>query len=160
MIINFKYKLKMPGIKKKSLIKAGLILLSLYFIFDGLQHIIDYHKRSQSFDTKLYNIEATMQNGGWLLFRFSSFWSRFSKLIIFLYGLATLTSGIFILFFEEKKKRNVFLQVLVLLLIFDAFVLHNPFVEHLDSRSRELKHFMLSTMIGFSLLMICGYRSD
>ncbi len=101
-----------------------------------------------------------MQNSGLLIFRFAVFWQRFSRLIIFLYGVAAFVCGIGMLFFEEKRKRIVFLQVLFLVQLFDAFILHNPFVEHLDSRSRETKHFLLSLMIGFSLLMVAGYRTD
>ena len=32
----------MLGIKKVVLIKSGLFLMALYFVFDGLIHILDY----------------------------------------------------------------------------------------------------------------------
>ena len=101
-----------------------------------------------------------MQNNGYLLFYFSSFYAKISKLIILLFGVTTLASGILILFFEDKKRRNTFLQILFILQLFNAFIIHNPFVEHLDSQPRELKHFMLSIMIGFSLFMLAGYRTN
>ena len=110
-------------------------------------------------DNKIYNMEACLQNNGYLLFYFSSFFSRLTKLMILLFGLANLVCGILILFFEEKRKRNMFLQVLFLLQMLNAWVLHFPFVEHLDNRGREMKHFMLSIMIAFSLVMLAGYRT-
>jgi hypothetical protein len=149
----------MPGIPKKYLMLTGVVLLSLYFVFDGLSHLSDFHKRTNAFDTKLYNIESYLLNSGVLLFHFQGFFSRFSSLIILIYGLGTLISGVCMLFFDDKKKRNIFLQILVILLIFDAFIAHNPFVEQLDSRPREFKHFMLSIMIAFSLFMVAGYRT-
>lgn len=76
-----------------------------------------------------------------------------------MYGALTLISGIGILFFDDKSKRNAFLQVLIVLQLIYAFFMHNPFFEQDIARSREFKHFMLSMMITFSLFMIMGYRT-
>lgn len=50
------------GIKKRNLFSAGLFLLTLYFIFDGFNSIVEYQRKAQDLDRKIYNIEAHIQN--------------------------------------------------------------------------------------------------
>jgi hypothetical protein len=48
--------------------------------------------------------------------------------------------------------------VLVAVTLFDAFVVHNPIVEHGRAFHLDLKHFLLSLTIASSLLMVAGFR--
>ena len=100
----------MAGIKKKNLMQAGLILLTLYFLVEGLNHVMDWGNRAKAFNIKTYNLETYLYNNGLLFYRFHShFFKYFSDQIVLIYGVMTLFCGIGMLFFDEKKKRNIFL---------------------------------------------------
>jgi hypothetical protein len=78
--------------------------------------------------------------------------------LIPLYGLAVLLSASAFVFFEDLKQRVKSIQVLIVLLIIDSFILHNPIIENYEMRSLEIKHLVLDFLIIFSLLMVAGYR--
>lgn len=55
----------MAGIKKRNLMQAGIILLSLYFLVDGLTHLMDITNRAKALSTKSYNLETSLYNAGY-----------------------------------------------------------------------------------------------
>ena len=150
----------MALLKNEHIFKTAMVMLSVYFIFDGLQHMLENTQRARAFDYKMYNTESWLFNNGVLLFKFSTFLSRFSKLFVMVYGFASFVCGAMALFFEEGSKRRLFLQGLFILVAVDIFVLHFPLVEKSEQRSIEMKHCLLSVMIAFSLLMVGGFRNN
>ena len=63
-----------------------------------------------------------------------------------------------LVFFEEKDKRVKFSLIIILITVFDALLMHNPFIVHGKQNHFAIKHCMLSLTISFSLLMVAGYR--
>ena len=148
----------MLRVSKKSLENTGLILLVVYFIFDGLQKLIDNKTEGEYFSAKIVNIEVYLYNSGLLLFNFAGFFSAYSRLLILLYGIIEFCAAVGLIFFEEREKRVRFIAIIVVMTIVDALVLHNPFVEHGKPLHHETKHCLLSLTIASSLLMVAGYR--
>ena len=160
--------------KRKNLFTAGLILITLYFIFEGLSNIVGFQDGALAFDRKLYNMEAHfINNYPSISFQFRSYLplqtlrgepssTDLSKLVIILYGAAILVLGCLSFFYEDRKMRSLFVQLLFLLQIFDAMVLHQPLVEdrHLDTFGCEVTHCALTVAICFSLMMVVGQRLD
>ena len=149
----------MPGINKSFLRSASISLIALFFIFEGITSITDSQKKTQ-FEVKVYNLETYLLNKGFLLFSFEKFLQNFSSYIMILYGLLLFLLAVGFVFFEDKKKRTKIIQYLILLQVYDAFVMHNPFVENYEMRSLELKHFIMDIMIAFALIMVAGFRGD
>ena len=58
----------MAGIKKSTLVSAGVTLISLYFIFNGIETLTNQSTYRRHFDRKIYNIEAYLSNSNLLLF--------------------------------------------------------------------------------------------
>src|SRR5947209_2842194 len=112
-------------VSKKSLENSGLIMLVIYFIFDGLQKLIDNRSEGENFSAKIVNIEVYLYNSGLLLFNFASFFSKYSRLLILLYGLLEFIAAIGLIFFEEREKRVKFIAIIVVMTVLDALVLHN-----------------------------------
>ena len=152
----------MPPLRKITLIQSGLFILSLFFVFQGLIHLFDHKKRGKDLETKLYNLDTIFENNNIPFFSLHFLHSSpiVCQLLILSFGLANLTSGCLILFFEERKKRNIFLQVLFITQMFKAFVIHNPVTSSTpEGNSKEWKDCILSFMIGVSLFMMAGYRT-
>eukprot|EP00347_Sterkiella_histriomuscorum_P019845 403340083 len=147
----------MVEIKKNSLRQSTIAFLALYFFFEGLTYLRDGQRRVQ-FDLKIYNTEAYLYNKGLLLVHFSNFVQYLSPLIIPIYGLIVLLTSIGFVFFEDMKKRVIFIQILILMQLLDAFIVHNPIIENYEMRSTECKYFMLDFLIIFTLVMIAGFR--
>ncbi|CDW85979.1 UNKNOWN [Stylonychia lemnae] len=110
----------------------------------------------------MYNLEAYLFNKGYLLFHFYNFMDScyLTTLIILVFGFGFLITGMGFVFFEDHKKRTRFVEHMILLLIFDGLIVHNPVIEEYEMKSMEIKHLLLDIMIIFSLLMVVGYRSD
>ena len=164
----------MVELSRKHCFRAGLTVLTLYFIYEGLNHTFNYHAKSRELDMKLYNIETHFETHyKSIAFPFRSYLplsdtydssehasSYFSKLVILLYGIATLSLGCLVYFFDDKRKRSFYAQILIFFQIFDAFVLHLPFIEakNFEHYSNELTSFTLTLVAGFSLIMVVGLR--
>ena len=157
---------------KKKMFNAGLIMLTLYFIFYGLNNIMNFTERSAALDRKIYNLDVYFNNYYSLSFSdYLPFYKGYNdsndneptplaKMVTFLYGVATLALGCMMYFFEEKRMRSLAVQLLIILQLFNAFIIRTPFVEErtFESYSRELKHFMLSLSISAGLIMVIGQR--
>lgn len=148
----------MMKVSKKTLENSGLILLVVFFIFDGLQKLIDNKTEGEHFSQKIVNLEVYLNNNGLLLFRFGTFFAHYGRYFIFLYGVIEFLSAIGLIFFEEREKRVKFIIVIVIMTVLDALVIHNPFIEHGKPLHHETKHCLLSLTIASSLLMVAGYR--
>lgn len=109
---------------------TGIVLLSLLFMFDGLQKLIDPSHEQKKFNAKMYNTQAWLNNHNLLLCKFEHCLKGFSKMIIKLVSVGEILGGSGMLFFEEREKRSVCAGTLVLASLFDAFALHLPFVEY------------------------------
>ena len=161
---------KMASFKKKTLYNSGLILLTLFFICEGLSTMYLYQEEAIHLDSKLHNMEADWNNNyPSLSFRFKrilpfqniapgSVGTALSRMVMFTYGLATLVLGCLAFWFDEKRLRSLFIQILIALQMFYAFVLHLPFVEDkgMDSYTEEMERFIQSLMISSGLLMVVG----
>lgn len=103
-------------------------------------------------------MEVYLYNNGLLMLSVQSFFTYFSRLIIVGLGIVEFLAAVGLIFFEEREKRVKFIALIVALTLFDAFVMHNPFVEHGKPLHYETKHCLLSLTIASSLLMVGGYR--
>ena len=74
------------SVYKKNLEIGGIVLLSIFFIFDGIQKLLDTSPEVRRLDTKLTNLEAWIHNHGFLLFKFAFFIKKWSTLIIYIVG--------------------------------------------------------------------------
>ena len=124
----------MVKVSKKSLENSGLILLVVYFIFDGLQKIIDNKSEGNVFSIKISNLEVYLSNSGLLLFPFANLFTSIPRIWIMLYGLIEFLAAVGLIFFEERTKRVKFITLIVIFTVLDALVLHNPFIEHRGKR--------------------------
>jgi hypothetical protein len=148
----------MVKVSKKSLENSGLILLVVYFIFDGLQKLMDNKTEGDFFARKIENLQVYLFNNGLLLFNFASVFTTYARLWIVIYGLIEFVAAVGLIFFDEREKRVKFLTLITVFTILDAFVLHNPFIEHGKNLHLETKHCLLSLTIASSLLMVAGFR--
>ena len=83
-----------------------------------------------------------------------------SKLTLLLFGVACIVIGSLSFFFEDKQRRAMYLQYLILLQIIQAFFLHMPFVEPPETErySRELKEFWLILGVTSGVVMMLSFR--
>jgi hypothetical protein len=109
---------------------VSIYLLALYFIFEGLNNLFDNWRRADSFDTKLYNLESNLYNRGMLLFHFYRSLHPLTSTFLYLYGLAILLAGSAVAFFDEMNIRNAVLKFLIVAEVFEALIVHNPFIEN------------------------------
>ena len=151
---------------------TGILLITIYFIFNGLSNIFNNDKHATALDMKLMNTESyltlkyptkNMQFTKLLPFyatEYNNEPSPFSRTISTLFGLTSLTLGALLFFFEDRDQRKNLAQYLILLCLFDVFVLHVPFVEDkgMNNYSREFKHMQLSLGVTCGLVMIMGMR--
>ena len=148
----------MAGVKKSTLVSLGVTLISLYFIFNGLETLTNQTTYVRHFDRKIYNIEAYLANSNLLLFSVRAWVEKATGLIIIAMGLFQLVLGSMFLFFEDKHYRKTIVECLVVFQLFQAFVVHQPFIENSETLGIELKHFLTNLMIGFGLIMVLGLR--
>ena len=148
----------MIEIRKRDLMSGGFYLLSLYFIFEGLQYIFDNIKRANSLDVKLINIESYLESRSLLLFHFQRNLENILRLFIVIFGLVLMLCGCAIVFFDDKKTRDQFLKFLLYAVFFEGFVIHNPIVENVDMRNQEFKWFGFDILLGFILLIALGQK--
>lgn len=147
----------MTAIGKRFLKSSAITLLALFFIFEGFINITDSQTKTQ-FEVKIYNMEVYLNNRGYLLLPFEKLINSISFLILPIFGLLMTLCGLGFIFFEEKGKRARLTEVLIVLQIIDALIIHNPFIENQEMRSLEMKHFMLDILIVFALVMVVGFR--
>ncbi len=161
-------------VQRKTIFNAGLVIVTMFFIYSGLDRILNNSDHAMSLDRKLYNVESyCLQNYPSLPCEFRSYLpfqgspddnsSLLSKIIVFLYGAAILVFGsASFFFFDDKDQRAYFLQLLIITQFIDAFLLHFPFVEEktLDTYSRDMKYFMLTLGVTSGILMLLGYRNN
>ncbi len=159
--------------KRKTQFNIGLTLLSMYYIYTGLSNIFNYQHHALALDQKLQNFESTLMANQWIGSSGFRRWLPFqgsedselatplSCILVFLFGALTLFSASSMYFFDDRDKRNQFVQILLLTAIFDILVLHQPFVEDrtLNNYSRDMKHVILSGGVACGLLTIMGTRS-
>ncbi len=148
----------MPGIRKSFLATAGITLLSLYFIFNGIETLTNSTANQTHFIRKMYNLEVYLDNHSLLLFKFYPLVRSLSWLIIIALGLIQLVLGSLFLFFDDKHRRRIIVEVLVLQQVFQATIVHLPIVENSESFGTEMKHFLTNLMIAFGLVMVLGLR--
>ena len=170
----------MSLVDKKMLYSGGVFMLSLYFVFQGLACIVANDVYAKEFDHKLVNLQSDLQN------YYPSYSAPFiqylplqspwgydpndaktisnptilSKLIIFGFGFAILTSTSLCYLYGDREKRVTYLQYLFLLQILDAFLVHIPFVEERESESysRDMKRFWLTLSACSGIMMMLGFR--
>ncbi len=151
----------MAGVSKRLLKNASMLLLFMFFINHGLLDMLNKdYERSRAFETKIYNTEVYLMNKGLLLISFKNYFISISSLLITTLGLAMCLSALGFLFFEQHKKRVLFIQILIVIMSIDAILLHNPFIENASMFATEIKHFLLDFLIIFSLFMVAGFRDE
>ena len=150
---------------------AGIFLLSVYFIFNGLNHIFNCDSKGLAIDAKISNTESylTMRDINFKLSNLIPGFQNqdnqaatyFSSIFSVIFGLVSISLGALFAFFDDRDKRDKFAQYLILLQIFDAFVLHFPFIEQpgMNTYHRELKHMTYSLGVTFGLIMALGMRN-
>ena len=63
-----------------------------------------------------------------------------------------LVSGCATAFFDDKETRNQFLIVLIVLQVVEALIIHNPFIETYEMRTRDFVWFSKTIVLGGCLL--------
>ena len=125
--------------------QISIYLLALYFIFEGLNNLFDNYRRAESFDNKLYNLQAYLYNRQLLIFEFYEKMRSLTNTFLLIYGLAILIGGSAIAFFDEKHIRNNVLKLLIAAEIFESLIIHNPFIENQEGRHNEL-HWLVKNL--------------
>ena len=124
----------MPGISKELLKKGAMYFITLFFLFEGFINITDTQRKS-AFETKAFNTEVYLQNRNLLLFRFEPFLTSMSTLIVLTLGLLYIAGGFAFIFFEQHKKHTRVIEWLIVLLLADVIVVHNPMPESFEQWS-------------------------
>lgn len=75
-----------------------------------------------------------------------------------LFALAEFLAAAGLLFFDEREKKQGFAFTLVALIMVNTFIMHNPLIEEGKNMHFAVKHFLLNVSIGFSLVMVAGFR--
>ena len=73
-------------------------------------------------------------------------------------GLTQFIFAVLLLYTDEYKKRCVSVYILLLCLLFDSLIVHEPFSEELREQEREMMQFGGNLLMGACLLMLVGVR--
>lgn len=124
----------MPGISKELLKKGAMYFLALFFLFEGFINITD-PQRKLAFETKAFNTEVYLQNRNLLYFRFEPLLHSLSFLFLPVVGLLYILGGFGFIFFEQHRKHTRIIELLIVLLLIDALLVHNPLPESFEQWS-------------------------
>eukprot|EP00347_Sterkiella_histriomuscorum_P004916 403358589 len=142
---------------KRQVQQVSIYLLSLYFIFEGLNNLFDNYRRSEQLDVKLYNLEGKLYNKGMLLFSFYDSMRPIINTFLFIYGLGILIAGSGVAFFDEKPIRDSILKLLIVVEVFEALIIHNPFTENVEARHSEL--YWLVKNLGICICLVLALKA-
>jgi hypothetical protein len=117
------------SISKKKLELWGIILLTFIFIFDGIIKLLDSEGESSKLEIKSKNLQTWLYNNGFIWFTFDRWFTSWYRPMIRILGLVEIAGGAGMLFFEDKEHRNKFVLALFVTTVFDAFMMHLPWVE-------------------------------
>ncbi|CDW79951.1 px domain containing protein [Stylonychia lemnae] len=138
----------MTKINYRKLYQGSLYLLSLYFIYEGLQNIFDNDIRTSRLNLKIYNTESYIYNNFSRSFKFYEASLAFTNILLFLYGFLMLVSGCATAFFDDLETRDYFLRILIGLQIVEAFIIHNPFIETSEMKTRDMIWFVRTAVVS------------
>ena len=145
-------------IPKHTLQSIGIILITFYFVFDGMQRIFNNSTESMKFQRKMSNIESFLYNHDMLLIEFSAFTKLFSNLITLIIGALEVSAAGCLFFFKIPQRRVICSWILFWITIFDSLVCHFPFNEQGKMRYLETRHSVLGLAIAAGVLMVGGIR--
>ncbi len=96
--------------------KTGILLLTVYFLFNGLSHILNYDSKGLAIDAKISNTESylIMRDINFKITNYiPGFYNQdnqaatyFSSICSVIFGLASVYLGALFLFFEDRDKRD------------------------------------------------------
>lgn len=146
------------GLAKRTTYMMAVYLLSFFFLFSGLYNIVNRVEASNSLIITFGNMDAWLKNRGYWsplvpIFTYLPAW-----LINLVFATMRIVGSIFIVFFEDKRRKDIAIFMLLATTVFSMF-LQNPLVVWTNHgfRTTQMRGFLNDLALTGSLFMLAGY---